>query len=118
MMKRREFLKSVLGGTVGAVAVLATVRCQSNEAPDMPGSRTFTGSSSQGHTHTVTIQRSEVENPPVGGISRSTSSSSGHSHTFAMTQAQLQSVNAGNTVPVTDSLVSGHTHDYVIQKWF
>jgi hypothetical protein len=35
-----------------------------------------------------------------------------------MTQAQLQTVNSGTAVTVTDSLVDGHTHDYVIQKWF
>lgn len=117
-MTRKEFLRSIFGGIVSAAAMLAMARCNGNESPEMPGSRSFTSSSSQGHTHSVTLQQSEVQSPPAGGISRSTSSSSGHTHTFTMTQAQLQTVNSGTAVTVTDSLVDGHTHDYVIQKWF
>jgi hypothetical protein len=35
-----------------------------------------------------------------------------------MTQAELQAVNGGTTVTITDSVVSGHSHSYQIQKWF
>jgi len=83
-----------------------------------PCGRDLSSSNVQGHSHSVTLQRSEVENPPGGGISRETSSNSGHSHTFAMTQAELQSVNGGTAVTVTDSSVQGHSHTYQIQKWF
>ena len=36
----------------------------------------------------------------------------------SMTQQQLQSVNNGQSVTITDSQVSGHTHNYTITKWF
>jgi hypothetical protein len=35
-----------------------------------------------------------------------------------MTQAELQSVNSGNTVTITTSVVSGHSHTFDIKKWF
>jgi len=37
---------------------------------------------------------------------------------FSMTQQQLQSVKDGQTVAITDSLVSNHSHQYQISKWF
>jgi hypothetical protein len=117
-MTRKEFLKFVPAAAVGGALVLTFANCKSNESTQLPDSKSFVGSTSQSHTHTVTIQRNDVESPPAAGISRSTSTSSGHTHTFTMTQEQLQAVNSGGTVTVTDSLVDGHTHNYVIQKWF
>jgi len=52
------------------------------------------------------------------GITRQTSSFDYHTHTFTMTQSQLQAVKDGQSIKITDSMVSGHTHDYQIQKWF
>ena len=63
----------------------------------------------------MNIQRTEVETPPS---TRQTSSSDGHTHTFTMTQSQLQAVKGGQSIKITDSMVSGHTHDFQIQKWF
>jgi hypothetical protein len=118
-MTRKEFLKFSLAGiTAGGILTLWPA-CNGSESTQPPsGGGTFTGSSSEGHTHAVTLQRSEVENPPAQGISRQTTSNVGHSHTFTMTQAQLQAVNGGSTVSITDSVVEAHTHTYQIQKWF
>ncbi len=118
-MTRKEFLKfSIAGITAGGVLALWPGCNSSEQTTPPPTGGTFSGSTAQGHTHSVTLQRAEVENPPSEGISRETSSNSAHTHTFAMTQAELQSVNGGTTVTVTDSIVQAHSHTYQIQKWF
>jgi len=118
-MTRKEFLKLSLTGMATGAALSFWSSCSSNGGTTPPpAGGTFTGSTVQGHSHTVTLTQSEVQSPPSGGISRATSSSQGHSHTFAMTQAELQSVNGGSTIMVTDSIVLGHSHTYEIKKWF
>ncbi len=120
-MTRKDFLKTSSIGFLAGLIYLSKVGCQGTPAsPDVPDidQRAFTSSTDQGHSHTANISESEVGNPPAGGISRSTSSSDGHTHTFSMTQAELQSVNSGNTVEVSDSVVNDHHHTYQITKWF
>lgn len=118
-MTRKEFLKVSLGGLLGGLALVLTERCSSSEAPSVPaGGQSFTSTNVDGHTHSVTLNRTEVESPPAGGISKATSAADGHTHSFSMTQMQLQTVNAGTAVEVTDSVVSAHSHQYTITKWF
>jgi hypothetical protein len=123
-MKRRDFLRSsaVAGATFG-LAVLTQSRCGGGDggSPSGPSdntSRTFVSSSDDGHTHSVTVNRSEVDSPPSGGISRQTTSNSGHTHTFTMTQAQLMSVQGGGTVTTTTTSDAGHTHTVTVSKWY
>ncbi len=120
-MTRKDFLKTSSIGFLAGIFYLSKVGCKGTPtSPDISGidQKVFTSSSTNGHTHTVIISQSEIENPPAGGISRSTSSSDGHTHTFSMTQAELQSVKSGNTVEVSDSVVSNHSHTYQITKWY
>jgi hypothetical protein len=77
----------------------------------------FTSSSDQGHNHTITIQKTEIQAPPAGGISRQTSAN-GHTHTFTMTEAELTNVKNGTPVVVTTSDSGGHSHNFTIQKWY
>lgn len=118
-MTRKEFLKVSLGGILGGIALFFMERCNGTETPSVPeGGQSFTSTNVDNHTHTVTLARSEVENPPAAGITKATSSSTGHTHSFSMNQAQLQTVNSGTAVQVIDSLVTGHQHHYTISKWF
>ena len=119
-MKRAEFLKVMGAGTLVALAGSAVTACKSSSTtPSNPTtSNTFTSSNVQNHTHTITIQKTEVETPPAGGISRETSSASGHTHTFTMTADDLTNVKAGTVVTVTTADTGGHTHDFVISKWY
>ena len=119
-MKRRDFLSAGFIGTVGIVAALSHSRCGGGPTtPSDPNAqRTFTSTNNSGHTHTITIQRSEVQNPSAAGITRQTSSSGGHTHTFTMTQADLQTVNGGGSVVVTTSIADLHDHSFTITKWF
>ncbi len=117
-MTRKDFLKTSSIGFLAGLVYLSKVGCNGTPATPDIDERAFTSSTDEGHSHTVNISKSEIENPPAGGISRSTSSSDGHTHTFSMTQAELQSVLSGNTVEVSDSVVSSHSHTYQITKWF
>jgi len=121
VMTRKDFLKTAFGGFLGALIYLGLTDCSDSTGPEVQGDsnqKSFTSSSNSGHSHSVTITRAEIENPPANGISRPTSSSSGHTHTFSMSQAQLQAVNSGNQVTINDSVSDGHNHQYTIQKWF
>lgn len=89
----------------------------SSTTPTDPNSRVFTSATTQGHTHTITIQRTEIETPPTGGISRQTSAN-GHTHTFTMNEAELLSVKNGTPVAVTTADTNGHSHNFTISKWY
>ncbi|MHB8055753.1 MAG: hypothetical protein ACYDH3_10960 [Candidatus Aminicenantales bacterium] len=110
-------------GWMTAIAVLTIlvggtqVGCKSPSNPTNPDSKVFTSASTQGHTHTITIQKSEIDNPPAGGISRETSAN-GHTHTFTMSQAELTDVKNGTAVTVTTADTNGHHHEFTIQKWY
>ncbi|OGD15268.1 MAG: hypothetical protein A2V76_08230 [Candidatus Aminicenantes bacterium RBG_16_63_14] len=119
-MKRRDFLSAGFVGTLGVVSVLSQSQCGGGATtPDDPNAqRTFTSTSNSGHTHSITIQRTEIQNPPAAGITRQTSSSGGHTHTFTMTQAELQTVNGGGSVGITTSVSDLHDHAFTITKWF
>jgi len=123
-MKRREFMFNSSKGRIVAIIVMAIlvggVQIACNNTPTTPSdpvSKVFTSSNDQGHTHTITIQRTEIETPPAGGISRQTSAN-GHTHTFTMTQAEMTNVKNGTSVTVTTSDSNGHSHTFTIQKWY
>jgi len=117
-MTRKNFLVTGLLGSLGALVALVQSRCSSSTTPPPPTtSKTFNSTSVNAHTHSITIEKAEVQTPGAGGISRQTSST-GHTHTFAMTQGELQSVNGGGSVVVTVAVADLHQHTFTINKWF
>ena len=118
-MTRRDFVSAGVVGALGVAAALSQAKCGGPTTPDGTlAQRTFTSTSDTGHTHSITIQRSEVQAPAASGISRQTSSSSAHTHLFAMTQAELQTVMGGGSVVITTAVADAHTHSFTITKWF
>jgi hypothetical protein len=107
------FLALLAGGITG---------CGSSTSSQPPGTtHSFTSTMVNSHTHTVTIDKADVQTPPAAGISETTSSASGHTHSFDMTQAQLTTVMGGGSVTITSgsSATTGvHTHDFTVTKWF
>ncbi len=77
---------------------------------------TITSSVNAGHIHDITISGADIENPPAGGKTIDTTYNGGHRHTVTLTQQDYQTIKDGGVVTVTDSLVAGHTHTYVIHK--
>jgi hypothetical protein len=127
-MKRKDFLivsgKIFLGGVLTALGI----SCKSPVSPDEDEKffESVSTTSPYAHTHSVKIQKSEIENPPSNGISRFTTNTqlepmrnySGHVHTFSMTQEQLVLVKNGEVVQITTSEDVLHTHDFYIEKWY
>jgi hypothetical protein len=117
-MTRKNFLVTGLLGSLGALVALVQSRCSSSTTPPPPTtSKTFNSTSVNAHIHSITIDKSEVQTPGAGGISRQTSST-GHTHTFAMTQMELMTCNSGGFVVVTTSVTDLHQHTFTINKWF
>lgn len=121
-MNWKKAVAAAAGAAFLALLVFGVTGCSDSTTPPNGGtSRTFTSTSSNAHSHTVVIQKAEVETPPGAGISKTTSSVSAHTHSFDMTQAQLTTVMGGTGVTVTsgNSDIGGaHTHNFTITKWF
>jgi hypothetical protein len=116
-MTRKEFLKKGAMGLVLIPGVALLSRCKSPSSPTpTTDSHVFTSDASPGHSHTITIQKTEVETP--SGISRETAASSGHTHTFTVTADQLNTVKGGTAVSVNTAVTGTHFHTFVIQKWY
>ncbi len=100
--------------------------CKSSTTPDSPtDQKVFTSSTELSHSHTITINKSDIQTPGTGGITMTTNSSStygGHTHTFAMTRDQLVSVMGGASVAIVTGVGDGglgaHAHTFTILKWF
>jgi hypothetical protein len=119
-MSLKRFLAVAAGAAFLALLVFGVTGCSDSTTPGGT-SQTFTSTTSNAHSHTVVIQKTEVETPPVAGISKTTSSVSAHTHTFDMTEAQLTTVMGGTGVTVTtgsNDTGGAHTHDFSITKWF
>jgi ABC-type glycerol-3-phosphate transport system substrate-binding protein len=124
MLQKSLFGMLVAGLIVGMLAITA---CGNSGSPSGTGTPTatvsvapqditVTSSVNAGHTHNITISGTDIENPPAGGKTIDTTYNSGHRHTITLTQQDYQTIKDGGVVTVTDSLVAGHTHTYVIHK--
>jgi hypothetical protein len=116
---RREMIRTLASGSLIALpAGLFLVSCSSDDdddatgaAPQKDGTKlVYTSSNVGGHTHTFGLEMSAIATPPAAGVSGSTSSDSAHTHEVSISSEQLQGVGAGESVQVTTSSVSGHTH--------
>ncbi len=73
------------------------------------------------HFHMVTIDQTDIQDPPSLGLSESTTASRDHSHSLALSELHLSTVNEGTPVTLTTGVseVGGaHAHDVTIRKWF
>jgi len=117
-MRKHIFRLGVIGA-LAAFFIVAGSACKSSEtATDVLTEKTFISTSSQSHTHGITMWKNEIENPPSGGMSRATSLVNSHVHTFTMSQDQLQQVKNGAKLDIETLVDSGHTHTFTIQKWW
>lgn len=130
MLSRRAFL--ITGGT-GLVTLIVTPLlpgCGSDDdgtvtstnptVPECDGAGA-TSTVAVGHSHTICVPTSDLEEPPLVGSTYTTSSSDGHDHTLRLSRVQLMELEQDQTVTVTTapartSTVDLHTHDFVISK--
>ncbi len=120
-MNRREFiLKSVW--LLGLPLLIYQIACEdggNDLSPSENGtdSDSFTVSSSVdgGHSHTVIILNSDVDDPPGSGKTLTSGSSGSHTHQIALTNSDYQSLQDGKTVVKTSTTNSGHSHTFTIK---
>ena len=120
---RREMLETLTRGTLIATPVgLFLVSCGSSSsdgssgddpaaAPQKSGTQiVYTSSMAASHFHTFGLDTSAIAMPDAAGVSGATSSDEGHTHAVSISMEQLQNVGSGESVKVTTSSVSGHSH--------
>ena len=121
-MVEKKTLKRVLGLGFSILGMLLLTGCASSDPSTPPNSQAFNSTAELGHSHSIVINKADIETPPAAGIARATSSTSNHSHSFAMSAGQLQAVAGGSAVTVVTGSADGgagaHTHSYSIAKWF
>jgi hypothetical protein len=112
-MNRREVIVKMGGLLLILPAARVLMGCGSDSGTD-PNSIRFTSSLDDGHTHTVSLQVTEISSPPAGGVTKTTSFDQSHTHTVSLTGADLDSIQAGNTVTKTTSedATPGHVHTH------
>ena len=119
---RREFAQALLVQPIGTFLL----RCSSsssdgNGAPAASpqvngGQAVYTSSEVSAHDHTFAIDLANFVTPPAGGVSGDTSNNDGHTHGVTVSMGDLQQVQMGDTVMVTTTLNSGHTHVFTFTK--
>jgi hypothetical protein len=119
-MMRKYIFRLGLLGMLAAVLIAAGSACKSStSADDVLAQKSFTSTSSQIHTHEITVLKNEIENPPTSGMTRATSLVNSHQHSFSMSQDQLRSVKNGDRLDIETGVGPGdHSHTFTIQKWW
>ena len=120
---RREMLGTLTRGTLVALPTgLFLVSCGSSSsdmssgddpaaAPQKSGAQiVYTSSMVASHSHTFGLDTSAIAMPDAAGVSGATGNEGGHTHEVSISMEQLQKVGSGQSVKVTTTSVSGHTH--------
>jgi hypothetical protein len=81
---------------------------------------TVTSAAALGHSHELFVPFDDLDQPPTGGVSRTTNASStysigAHTHVVALTVDQLTSIMHGGTVSVSSLPTAGHSHEFSIR---
>jgi hypothetical protein len=122
-MTRKDFLKMMGAGSLVGVGALLAAKCSSSSSPSPTGqTKDFTSTTANGHSHTFTMNRSDIDSPPSGGITRDTATTDYHSHSVTVSQSDLMAMQTGASKTVTTSAVNAdgsvHTHDFTFSKWY
>ncbi|HVP59302.1 MAG TPA: hypothetical protein VMT11_01960 [Myxococcaceae bacterium] len=116
-MNRREVIFRVGGLLLAIPASRVLLACGSDSGGGTnPQSLTFTSSNELAHTHTVSLQLTEISTPPAAGVTKTTSNDLAHTHMVSLTAADLDSINQGNTVTKTTTNDDNHTHSFAFRK--
>jgi hypothetical protein len=118
MLRSRTSQSAWIVVGLGLVALIAA-SCGSPEST-VPtySTKTFTSTTVDGHSHTATLSRSDIQARPDAGVSVTTTSVNGHTHTLALTKAQCESINNSISVTVATSTTNGHAHEFSIANWW
>lgn len=117
-MDRREFLTKI-PGLIVLPLIIDTMGCEDDpvilRTSDSTGDAfTIPSSYENGHSHTISIQFADVENPPESNKTLASTSSGGHTHSITLTPSDYQSLQNGETVSKTSTSSGQHTHSFNI----
>ena len=111
-MERKEFIITIMTATGLMPLIITQIGCSTSTEPTTSADGyVFTSSVNSGHSHTVEITFTDLEQPPEGGRSLSTSST-GHLHSVTLSQSDFVALDAGETVVRNTTTNSGHLHTF------
>ncbi len=113
-MERRSFIVKA-GALFSLPLVITEIGCDSNGDIDDGNSFLITSTVNSGHSHRVTISRSNVNDPPTSNVTLTSTSSSGHVHTITLTTSDYERLMKGETIDKKSSSSSKHTHTFRIK---
>jgi len=79
-------------------------------------SSTGNGPGGYPHSHIVAVLLADLANPPEAGVTYLTSSAEGHSHQVTLSKSDLADIQEGKTRSESTTVVSGHQHTFAIHK--
>ncbi len=109
---RREFLRhmAVTGLVLPAIAIAG---CDSGDGgvvkEEATGLSNRSGSITNNHGHTVVLTEAQLQ--AGAAVTLDLTQGGGHTHTVALSADQVQAIEGGDTVSVTSSVNSGHSHN-------
>jgi len=68
------------------------------------------------HSHIVAVLLADLANPPAAGVTYLTSSAEGHSHQVTLSKSDLADIQEGKTRTESTTVVSGHQHTFAFSK--
>jgi hypothetical protein len=80
------------------------------------GMDVYTSSTTSAHSHTFTLDDTNITTPPATDVTGITSVNEAHSHNVTITSAQLTQVSMGQSVEVTTAVAGAHTHVFTFTK--
>jgi len=124
-MKRRTFIVKA-GALFSMPLIITEIGCSDDEPDTVTGPKEnnaesflTTSSVNDDHSHTLTVQIINVDNPPAEGNTISSSENFNHTHTLMLTQKNFQQLAAGETLTILSSSASGnyspHSHSFSIK---
>jgi hypothetical protein len=119
-MTRREVLIQMGSLLLLVPAGTVFVGCGGSDDGDGDGGTgtalTFTSSVVMAHSHRVSIQMSELTDPPSGGVNRNTTVDDGHLHTVSLAEADLRARESGLEDSKETTRDNAHTHTFEFRK--
>ncbi len=112
-MNRREMLVRLIS-LLGLSGTQILVSCQSSQSGGSATGTDLTATSSDsGHTHQFTITAAELASPL--SLLRDDSTTQGHSHLVTLSLQDVTTIATGSAVVITSAVISGHSHSYTFQ---
>lgn len=119
-MTRKQFLRSILGASVGVAGVATLAACGGDDGggtatPDAAGATctTPTNSIAGNHGHTLMVSLADVT--AAASKTYDIMGTSAHTHSVTLTPAHFATLAGRGTVTVTSTSGSAHTHEVTVQ---